>query len=251
MHAAAADAFDVYLTAFLSQCRAPPLDLNHVTADVAGLTLLAQHSAWKHVVEVSARMLTTPTADPAFVMRLRLEGLFRVKMFDELTVLATDILAAEEAKGPAADRGSVYGMRLLLAEIKTMTGQGEQSMQLLYMFRDELEQLLAAQRGGGGGGGGSSSSSGSSSSGAGSSSSSSSSSSGGGPALQWWVWRISGSIINAAVRQVHTPCGRNQPQTRSFTDPFLSDPFFAVQRMWRIAVTELTGNPLFPTVPHL
>jgi len=248
MHAAAADAFDVYLTAFLSQCRAPPLDLNHVTADVAGLTLLAQHSAWKHVVEVSARMLTTPTADPAFVMRLRLEGLFRVKMFDELTVLATDILAAEEAKGPAADRGSVYGMRLLLAEIKTMTGQGEQSMQLLYMFRDELEQLLAAQRGGGGGGG-SSSSSGSSSSGAGSSSS------GGGPALQWWVWRISGSIINAAVRQVLTPRARGgertSPTRGSFTDPFLSDPFFAVQRMWRIAVTELTGNPLFPTVPHL
>ena len=192
------DSFDQFLSSFLSQCRSPPLDISRIGTDINGLKTLTKYSAWKYVVEMSQHVLSNANeTDAQFITQLRLEALFRIKAFDELTTMAAELLLMEQKQVDSTammttsstnPNPTMYAMRLLLAEVKTMTGQGEESFQLLYMFREELQQQLAihertiqvkAQEI---------------------------------HVLQWWIWRVYNSIINAAIRQ----------------------------RLWRIAVSELT-----------
>ena len=192
------DSFELFLNSFLSQCRSPPLDISRIGTDINGLKTLTRYSAWKYVVEMSQHVLSNANeADARFITQLRLEALFRIKAFDELTTMATELLMIEQKKvdssamisSPGTNPNpTMYAMRLLLAEVKTMTGQGEESFQLLYMFRDELQQQLAIHD------------------------SSTQVIAQEIHVLQWWVWRVCNSIINAAIRQ----------------------------RLWRIAVSELT-----------
>ena len=127
------DSFDGFLNSFLSQCRSSPLDISRVGTDINGLKTLTKYSAWKHVVDMSPHVLSNANeTDARFITQLRLEALFRIKAFDELTTMATELLLIEQKKvesgvvlssSYANPNPTIYAMRLLLAEVKTMTGQ--------------------------------------------------------------------------------------------------------------------------------
>lgn len=169
-----------------------PLDPSTVPATLDGLQVLARSHAWRHVVELSSRVADS-RADCPFSLgtKLRLEGLFRLKMFDDLSFEATNLLSAlrtrilRDVDSDEAVRSSnnINAMRLLISEVKTMTGNGEDAFQDMFQLRDELEKQTALDP-----------------------------LSAVSPSL-WWTWRVTSSIINAAIRQ----------------------------RLWRMALGELLG----------
>ena len=152
-------------TAFLSKCRTVPLNPESVPCSLAGLKVFAQASAWKYVVEMSGKLLAqseSPTTfGLSFVLRTRFEGLFRMKMFDELTHEATKILEQEAAKSNK-NMDVVLALRLLIAEILSLTGRGEEA----------LTELSVLKRGLGEDGG----------------------------SNPLWLWRTKNSIVNVAIR---------------------------------------------------
>ena len=150
-------------------------------ANLNGLQILARSSAWRHVIELSDRVIEANEATTISVAtRLRLEGLFRLKMFDDLSHEAGQILAAERLKRlqhqPAEDliqnMNKIYAMQLLLAEVKAMTGNGEDAFHELFQLREELDVTITGSHAS--------------------------------PFLtpsEWWSWRITSCIINTAIRQ--------------------------------------------------
>ena len=144
-------------------------------------------------MELSSRVIDSNTSSSiSIASKLRLEGLFRLKMFDDLSFEAGNILAAERIKllllstdgERIQNQNRVYAMQLLLAEVKAMTGNGEDAFQELFQLRHELsEQMFSVPT--------------------------STSLS----PFEWWSWRVTSSIVNTAIRQ----------------------------RLWRIALGELTG----------
>lgn len=169
-----------------------PLDPSTVPATLDGLQVLARSHAWRHVVELSSRVADSRADCPISLgTKLRLEGLFRLKMFDDLSFEATNLLSAlrtrilRDVDSDEAVRSSnnINAMRLLISEVKTMTGNGEDAFQDMFQLRDELEKQTALDP-----------------------------LSAVSPSL-WWTWRVTSSIINAAIRQ----------------------------RLWRMALGELLG----------
>lgn len=170
-----------------------PVNPSAVPADLNGLQTLARSSAWKHVVELASKLNDSSNeATISLPTKLRLEGLFRLKMFDDLAFETVNILSAERMKllrqndGVEALRNSnnIYAMQLLLSEVKAMTGNSDDAFQDLCELRKELEEEIMTTPS---------------------------------PVSisshQWWLWRVTSSIINTAIRQ----------------------------RLWRMAVAELTG----------
>ena len=170
-----------------------PVNPSAVPADLNGLQTLARSSAWKHVVDLASKLNDSSNeATISLPTKLRLEGLFRLKMFDDLAFETVNILSAERMKllrhndGVEALRNSnnIYAMQLLLSEVKAMTGNSDDAFQDLCELRKELEEEITTTPS---------------------------------PVSisshQWWLWRVTSSIINAAIRQ----------------------------RLWRMAVAELTG----------
>jgi hypothetical protein len=164
-----------------------------VPADLNGLQTLARSSAWKHVVGLASKINDSSKAITINLpTKLRLEGLFRLKMFDDLAFETTNLLSSERMKllrntdGAEAIKSSnnIYAMQLLLSEVKAMTGNSDDAFQDLCELRRELEEEIATI-----------------------------------PSPvnisshQWWLWRVTSSIINTAIRQ----------------------------RLWRMALAELTG----------
>lgn len=211
-----------------------PLDPGSVPATVAGLEILAKSSAWRHVIELSNKITdinnSSTNNDESIISiktRLRLEGLFRLKMFDELSYEVGSILTAERARlkekkerlqnqtsvkeNEVPNNNTVYAMELLLVEVAVMTGNGETGFQILHQLRQKLEEemieltKMTINTSPSSPSLPPSISSPSPTTPATSTSMSVSSS-------QWWSWRVSSSIINAAIRQ----------------------------RLWRIAVPELS-----------
>lgn len=161
--------------------RKAPLDLSSVPADINGLQILARSHAWRHLIELSSKVISGSTGSTAIAAtRLRIEGLFRLKMFDELTFEAGNTLSAEKTKllrnltpeEMIQNKNKVYAMQLLLAEIKAMTGNGEDALQELYQLRKELHDQIPSEH---------------------------TSSSLSQP--EWWSWRVTSSIVNTAIRQ--------------------------------------------------
>ena len=120
-------------------------------ANLNGLQILARSSAWRHVIELSDRVIEANEATTISVAtRLRLEGLFRLKMFDDLSHEAGQILAAERLKRPQhqpaedliQNMNKIYAMQLLLAEVKAMTGNGEDAFHELFQLREELMKRI-------------------------------------------------------------------------------------------------------------
>lgn len=170
-----------------------PLDPSAIPATLDGLQVLARSHAWRHVVELSSRVNDSrATCQLSLGTKLRLEGLFRLKMFDDLSFEATNLLSAERAKilldgdldEAMRSSNNINAMRLLISEVKTMTGNGEDAFQEMYQFRDELQKLSTLDI-----------------------------SSSAVSLSVWWTWRVTSSIINAAIRQ----------------------------RLWRMALAELLG----------
>jgi len=162
-------------TAFLSKCRTVPLDPQSVPCSLAGLKVFAQASAWKHVVEMSGKLLAQSESSTenglSFVLRTRFEGLFRMKMFDELTHEVTRILEQEAAKSNK-NMDVVLALRLLIAEILSLTGRGEEALTELTVLKRGLGE-------GGGAGAGADAGQGSN---------------------PLWLWRTKNSIVNVAMR---------------------------------------------------
>lgn len=177
------DVVEVMTTLFISLCRTAPLDLQNVPSNSAGVQVFARYNAWKHVISTSSKFITNE--QPGFsggvlslVMKLRLEGLFRLKMFDELILEATKILISEEkrltnsysAMSTAIDReyncDLSISMKILLAEVKSITGRNEEALEQFYVLIETLKtnpfKVMNSE---------------------------------------YWIWRVRNAIVHAAVRQ--------------------------------------------------
>lgn len=82
-------------------------------------------------------------------MKLRLESLFRLKMFDELTAEATGIILSEEQRLSTSheDNSSstlncdlILSLKLLVAEVKALMGRYEESMESIYCIQEMLRK---------------------------------------------------------------------------------------------------------------
>ena len=181
-NSAASMSADNMLASFEGKCRISPINPSEVPDNYLGLQNLARCSAWKYVIE---RCSGSTTSQDYSAKLIRLEALFRLKMFDDLSFEANNMLAHEKQRSNLPGQTNeitqsslVISLQLLLAEVKAMTGSSEESFQLLYRLRTELnvshvdnnipidtncsKQLNPTK---------------------------------------WWILRCSASIINAAVRQ--------------------------------------------------
>jgi hypothetical protein len=110
--------------------------------------LLAKASCWQGVVRVSSKVLAESTtltnAQRRTAMGVRFEGLFRMKMYDDLSNEISQFLEEEENKQedptltPSERQCLILSMRLLLNDVKLMTGRGEESIEELKMVSSWL-----------------------------------------------------------------------------------------------------------------
>lgn len=164
------------VAAFLSNCRTIPLDPSTVPATPSGLQTFARASAWQYVVTLSAQLMQEqgPYSDRhqghiPTVLKLRLEGLFRMKMFDELTAEAGQILDVEMKRqrlesAPERSFDLTNAMHLLQAEVLSMTGRGDEASTQLHALLHRLAQSAE-------------------------------------PSAAFWSWKTRNCLVNAAVRQ--------------------------------------------------
>uniref|UniRef100_A0A7S0SYE5 Uncharacterized protein n=1 Tax=Chromulina nebulosa TaxID=96789 RepID=A0A7S0SYE5_9STRA len=176
------DPFDEMVNRFLSLCRTTPMDVSSITFTVSGIQLFARSHAWRQVVESSNSLISKDQLGLTggvltLVMKLRLEGLFRLKMFDELIVEASKILQTEENRlseivdthpSDPIDCDLLIAMKLLLCEIKALTGQSEEALEQLYILLHTLQSTnlsyLISN-------------------------------------ALFWTWRVRSAIVNASTRQ--------------------------------------------------
>jgi len=176
------DPFDEMVNRFLSLCRTTPMDVSSITFTVSGIQLFARSHAWRQVVESSNSLINKDQLGLTggvltLVMKLRLEGLFRLKMFDELIVEASKILQTEENRlseivdthpSDPIDCDLLIAMKLLLCEIKALTGQSEEALEQLYILLHTLQSTnlsyLISN-------------------------------------ALFWTWRVRSAIVNASTRQ--------------------------------------------------
>jgi hypothetical protein len=113
---------------------------------------LANNSSWQGVIKLSGKLLyeqqNVSEQIVSKITGLRFEGLYHMKQYDELATEATSILAEEELKIAAAEDNTehfnynvVVSMRLLLNDIKIMTGRSEEAIQQLMSMHKWLKTL--------------------------------------------------------------------------------------------------------------
>lgn len=121
--------------------------------DYDGLVALAQSFFWPAVLKLSGQLLeqeSTPDHLLCNITRLRFEALYRMKLYDELANEVTAILQDEEKKiaGDADPQNINYNvvvsMRLLLNDIKLMTGRSEEAVEQLNAMKAWLESVQPA-----------------------------------------------------------------------------------------------------------
>jgi hypothetical protein len=104
------------------------------------------------VLKLSGKLLeqeSTPEDQLCNITRLRFEALYRMKLYDELTNEVTAILQDEEKKleSDAEPRSFNYNvivsMRLLLNDIKLMTGRSEEAVEQLNAMKSWLSGVEA------------------------------------------------------------------------------------------------------------
>ena len=111
----------------------------------------------------------------SYVMRIRLEGLFRMKMFDELNREVSKILESEaerlvQAKAQAQGKETgksldlTTALRLLLVEILSLTGRGEEALTQLHILKHWLQTTAENVN------------------------------------VPYWLWKTSGLIVNCTIR---------------------------------------------------
>jgi hypothetical protein len=164
----------------ISNTREKPIDLTSVPQSVMGLQMLANHFCWKQAVKLSSKLeAAEPVKNGALsqVTKLRLDALFRTRLFDELVMETNKIIMAEQQRiqssateGTIGDQSNdgdlILSMKLLQAEIKAIAGRGEDALGYLRIIQQSLSASSAPLLNG-----------------------------------RFWSWRIRCVIVNAAVRQ--------------------------------------------------
>lgn len=133
-------------TAFLAKCVVTPLNLTKIPKNLNGLDILVQCNAWKYCVDLLEPMITSSgdaSSASDILIKYKLQGLYRMKQFDNLLVEISKIIAHEEALKNNANMDTVISMKLLLADIKVLTGQGEDAMQQMYLILHWLKDIQA------------------------------------------------------------------------------------------------------------
>jgi hypothetical protein len=121
-----------------------------VPCDLEGLLHLEKFSAWQSIVKTSGIILSegnVPESVLAKVTGLRFEALYRMKMYDELSTEASSLLLSEENRMQAANDDKVnytvlVSMRLLLNDVKLMTGRSEEAVEQLLSLKDWLASII-------------------------------------------------------------------------------------------------------------
>ncbi len=115
--------------------------MKDISCDVAGLQKLTHYHSWKNVLVMSSKLFSESESMISCypIWRFRLESLFRLKMYDELSTEAASLLNIEEKKD-TVNVNIVYSMKLLLSEIKVMTGRNQEALDQLYILRNTLQK---------------------------------------------------------------------------------------------------------------
>mmetsp|Transcript_32080 Transcript_32080/g.46239 ORF Transcript_32080/g.46239 Transcript_32080/m.46239 type:complete len:558 (-) Transcript_32080:59-1732(-) len=154
------DKIDVLAENFIRTCRIQPIPLAAVPFDVAGLSILVSASAWSSVVSFTAKLCRneTPILENNklnIVFQYRFEGLFRMKLYDDLLHEVGEILTDEELKLQSHITTSVnkpsdlnnkhclsFSLRLYIVEVKLMTGRSQEALEHLSRMRRWLQQEI-------------------------------------------------------------------------------------------------------------
>mmetsp|Transcript_36274 Transcript_36274/g.67602 ORF Transcript_36274/g.67602 Transcript_36274/m.67602 type:complete len:433 (-) Transcript_36274:694-1992(-) len=166
---------DMYTSQFISKISTPPINAALISRNISGLHILASCNAWKQVIELSFELMQGNTLnayqdgqeDLSVVFVMRMIGLFRLKLLDELQQDCSAVLAHEESKlltlitGTEvvieAEKGglgtfleyprppidtyrvdNIVSLQLLFAEVKVVTGHGDEALNWLYMLKKWL-----------------------------------------------------------------------------------------------------------------
>jgi hypothetical protein len=120
-----------------------------VSQDFNGIVKCAQSFYWPQVLKLSEKLLLQedlPEQLLSTITRLRFEALYRMKLYDDLANEVTIILNDEEAKNGDATPAEfnyniIVSMRLLLNDIKLMTGRSEEAVEHLNAMKRWLETV--------------------------------------------------------------------------------------------------------------
>ena len=122
-----------------------PANTSNSAQGIQGLQELAAGGAWTKVVEICTsspefQVHKSTSGDLTLQWQLRLEGMFRLKMFDEIGQDTINILNEEEISLGSSDSHSniSLAMRLLSCEIKIMTGRCDEAVEQLLLLRQWL-----------------------------------------------------------------------------------------------------------------
>ncbi len=133
---------------FLGRCNVLPIDKDTVSLDLEGLVELANSCVWKKVAENAEILLKDRNnKDYIIILQLRFEALFRLKMFDELTsevITAIPQLISNPNIPESKASHIALSMKLLLAEVKFLTGRGDESLEQLYYILNDLKSNINA-----------------------------------------------------------------------------------------------------------
>ena len=113
--------------------------------------MLAKSGCWKEVVKLSSKLLSDPAAETVVsaanksllgpLYRFRFEGLFKMKMYDDLNEEVGSILSSHNCekainvtvRDPMYD--VILSMKLILIEIKMMSGKGRCALSLTFQIQ--------------------------------------------------------------------------------------------------------------------
>jgi len=146
-----AEILDTELKVFIGQCRKQALAVEEVQLTLEGLLTFAATSSWQGVATLSSKLLfeeeNLPEQHLSLITGLRFEALYRMKQYDELATEAASILAEEESRLAAEGESERFNynttvsMRLLLNDVKIMTGRSEEALQQLLAMHKWLASL--------------------------------------------------------------------------------------------------------------
>lgn len=182
---------------FLAGCR-PPLLVQDIPSNLSGLYTLKEICAWQAAADLSGKLLfeeeSTMEGDLSKISCIRFEALFRMKKYDDLIVEVGNILNAEE-KRMEAERSALGGdahaaqpnynltisMRLLLYEMKMMTGRSQEALEKLFVLRESLAESLQSTQS--------------------NEEDNSSNNNSNKTLISFWLWQVRCHIVNAFIRQ--------------------------------------------------
>lgn len=121
--------------------RKQPLREDSVTQDINGLQKLAKEFYWQSVANLSEKLLSEQGKVPEHLLSrvsgMRFEALYRMKLYDDLANEVSSLLVDEERKFKSDpdpkkfNYNVIVSTRLLLNDIKLMTGRSEEAVEQL------------------------------------------------------------------------------------------------------------------------